>query len=60
LNSRFAYVSISRARYEAKIYTDNTQAIGVELSRESPKCGAIEQGPQQSRTERKQPIREQP
>lgn len=23
LNSRFAYVSISRARYEAKIYTDN-------------------------------------
>lgn len=42
LNSRFAYVSLSRARYEAKIYTDNAQAIGVELSREVSKRAAIE------------------
>jgi ATP-dependent exoDNAse (exonuclease V) alpha subunit len=61
LNSRFAYVSISRARYEAKVYTDNAQAIGIELSREISKRAAIEQKPEQSRsqTQREQPAHEQ-
>ncbi|MGH9352848.1 MAG: hypothetical protein ACRD2G_11920 [Terriglobia bacterium] len=48
LNSRFAYVSISRARYEAKIYTDNAQAIGIELSREVSKRAAMEHAPEQN------------
>jgi ATP-dependent exoDNAse (exonuclease V) alpha subunit len=67
LNSRFAYVSISRARYEAKIYTDNAQAIGVALSREVSKRAAIEHRVEQSQsqtnsqllTRRKQPTHEQ-
>jgi len=32
LNSRFAYVSVSGARCEAKIYTNGAQAMGLELS----------------------------
>lgn len=59
LNSRFAYVSISRARYEAKIYTDNTQAIGAELSREISKRAAIEHDQEHVQTERKQPAHRQ-
>ena len=50
LNTRFAYVAISRARFEAKIYTDNAQVLGQELSREVSKHTAIEnpQGQQQN------------
>ncbi|HEV2499329.1 MAG TPA: MobF family relaxase [Terriglobia bacterium] len=59
LNSRFAYVSISRARYEAKIYTDNAQAIGVELSRQVSKRAAIEHDHGQTQTQRKQPAHQQ-
>lgn len=59
LNSRFAYVSISRARYEAKIYTDNAQAIGVDLSREISKRTAIEYHQAHDQTQRKQPARQQ-
>jgi conjugative relaxase-like TrwC/TraI family protein len=59
LNSRFAYVSISRARYEAKVYTDNAQAIGVELSREVSKRAAIEYHQEHVQTQRKQPAHQQ-
>lgn len=59
LNSRFAYVSISRARYEAKIYTDNAQALGLELSREVSKRAAIELDHDQAQTQRKQPAHQQ-
>jgi hypothetical protein len=67
LNTRFAYVSISRARYEAKVYTDDAQAIGVQLSREVSKRAAIEHAPQYSEaqtesqlhTQRKQPAHQQ-
>lgn len=50
LNSCFAYVSISRAKYEAKIYTDNSQEIGVQLSREVSKRVAIEHQTEQSQS----------
>jgi ATP-dependent exoDNAse (exonuclease V) alpha subunit len=59
LNSRFAYVSISRARYEAKIYTDNAHAIGVELSREVSKRAAIEHHQEHDQTQRRQPAHQQ-
>jgi hypothetical protein len=59
LNSRFAYVSISRARYEAKIYTGNAQAIGVELSREVSKRAAIEHRKDLSETRREQSVQAQ-
>ncbi len=59
LNSRFAYVSISRARYEVKVYTNDAQAIGVELSREVSKRAAIEHDQEQVQTQRKQPTHQQ-
>lgn len=42
LNTRFAYVALSRARFEAKIYTNHAQALGQELNREVSKRTAIE------------------
>lgn len=61
LNRRFAYVAISRARNEARMYTDNAQAIGLELSREVSKRAAIEnrQEQKQDQARRKQPSQEQ-
>ncbi len=50
LNTRFAYVAISRARFEVKIYTDNAQALTQELSREITKRTAIE-NPQEQHEE---------
>jgi conjugative relaxase-like TrwC/TraI family protein len=42
LNSRFAYVSISRASLDAKIYTNDTAELGQRLSGEVSKSSAIE------------------
>jgi len=42
LNSRFAYVSISRASSDAKIYTNDTAELGQRLSGEVSKSSAIE------------------
>ena len=42
LNSRFAYVSISRASLDAKIYTNDTADLGQRLSGEVSKSSAIE------------------
>ena len=45
LNSRMAYVSVSRGRYDAQIYTNNAQTLGQELSRDVSHSPAIQQGP---------------
>jgi ATP-dependent exoDNAse (exonuclease V) alpha subunit len=42
LNSRFAYVSISRASLDAKIYTNDAADLGQKLSGEVSKSSAIE------------------
>ncbi len=42
LNSRFAYVSISRASIDAKIYTNDAAGLGQRLSSEVSKSSAIE------------------
>jgi ATP-dependent exoDNAse (exonuclease V) alpha subunit len=42
LNSRFAYVSISRASLDAKIYTNDTAELGQKLTGEVSKSSAIE------------------
>jgi ATP-dependent exoDNAse (exonuclease V) alpha subunit len=34
VNSRLAYVSVSRGRYDAQIYTNDAQKLGAELSRD--------------------------
>jgi ATP-dependent exoDNAse (exonuclease V) alpha subunit len=43
LNSRMAYVSVSRGRYDAQIYTNNAQTLGQELSRDVSHSPAIQQ-----------------
>ena len=43
LNSRMAYVSVSRGSYDAQIYTNNAQAIGQELRRDVSHSPAIQQ-----------------
>ena len=45
LNSRMAYVSVSRGRYDAQIYTNNAQTLGQELSRDVSDSHAIQQEP---------------
>jgi DNA primase catalytic core len=43
INSRMAYVSVSRGRYDAQIYTNNAQTLGQELSRDVSHSPAIQQ-----------------
>jgi ATP-dependent exoDNAse (exonuclease V) alpha subunit len=45
LNSRMAYVSVSRGRYDAQIYTNNAKTLGQELSRDVSHSHAIQQEP---------------
>src|SRR6202012_1298123 len=42
INSRFAYVSISRASHEAHIYTNNAASLGDNLSRDVSKSAALD------------------
>ena len=42
LNDRMAYVAVSRARYDALIYTDSTQNLSEALNREINKTTAVE------------------
>jgi ATP-dependent exoDNAse (exonuclease V) alpha subunit len=43
LNSRMAYVSVSRGRYDAQIYTNNAPTLGQALSRDVSHSPAIQQ-----------------
>src|SRR6202522_2155954 len=43
LNSRMAYVSVSRGRYDAQVYTNNAATLGQELSRDVSHSPAIQQ-----------------
>ena len=45
LNNRMAYVSVSRGRYDAQVYTNNAQTLGQELSRDVSHSPAIQQEP---------------
>jgi len=43
LNSRMAYVSVSRAQFDAKIYTNDAKTLGAELSRDVSHPSALQQ-----------------
>jgi transposase len=43
LNSRMAYVAVSRGAHDARIFTNNTSALGQELSRDVSHTPAIHQ-----------------
>jgi hypothetical protein len=53
VNNRFAYVSVSRAQYDAKIYTNDGSNLSCSLSRESSQRSAteVEQQPTAPKTE---------
>ena len=42
LNSRFAYVAISRARLDVELYTNSATKLGLRLSAEMGKSSAVE------------------
>jgi ATP-dependent exoDNAse (exonuclease V) alpha subunit len=42
LNSRFGYVSISRASHEATLFTDDMEKLGPQLGAEVSKTSALE------------------
>jgi conjugative relaxase-like TrwC/TraI family protein len=42
INSRFAYVSVSRASLDASIYTNNAASLGTDLSHDVSKSAAME------------------
>ena len=44
INSRFAYVSVSRASFDAQIYTNNATTLAESLSRDVSKASAVEVG----------------
>jgi ATP-dependent exoDNAse (exonuclease V) alpha subunit len=48
INSRFAYVSVSRASHDAQIYTDDATSLAENLSRDVSKASAIDFGKAQS------------
>ncbi|NYF81304.1 MobF family relaxase [Granulicella arctica] len=43
LNSRMAYVSVSRAQFDVKIYTNDSKTLGQELSRNVNKATALQE-----------------
>jgi ATP-dependent exoDNAse (exonuclease V) alpha subunit len=48
LNSRFAYVSVSRASHEAMLFTDNVAKLGPQLGVDVSKTSALEISPSSS------------
>ena len=42
LNSRLAYVAVSRARHDVRIYTNDTEKLANALSRQTSKSSALE------------------
>ncbi len=42
INTRLAYVSVSRGRYDAEIYSNDAEKLGEELSRDVSKQSALE------------------
>jgi conjugative relaxase-like TrwC/TraI family protein len=45
LNSRMAYVAVSRGAHDAQVFTNNASALGQELSRDVSHAPAIQQAP---------------
>ncbi len=63
LNDRTAYVAISRARYDALIYTDSTQNLSDALNRGIDKetaLGAIQEDERERKEDREKVIKEPP
>jgi ATP-dependent exoDNAse (exonuclease V) alpha subunit len=46
VNTRFAYVAVSRAAHDAQLYTDNAGSLVANLSRDATKTSAVQVGQQ--------------
>ncbi|WP_433971868.1 MobF family relaxase [Tunturiibacter lichenicola] len=53
LNSRMAYVSVSRAQFDVKMYTNDAKTLGQELSRNVTKATALQETSQPQETEQR-------
>jgi ATP-dependent exoDNAse (exonuclease V) alpha subunit len=53
LNSRMAYVSVSRAQFDVQMYTNDAKTLGQQLSRDVSHPSAIQQTPIQQDTAQK-------
>jgi hypothetical protein len=51
INTRFAYVSVSRASLDAQIYTNDAASLGQRLTHDASKTSAIDFRPHQTRKE---------
>ena len=56
VNNRFAYVSVSRAQYDAEIYTNNRSELARGLSRDLTQRTAIASQEPESATLRMEPL----
>ncbi|MGB0054422.1 MAG: hypothetical protein WBQ02_19400, partial [Terracidiphilus sp.] len=43
VNSRMAYVSVSRAQFDVQMYTNDAKALGYELNKDVSKATALSQ-----------------
>jgi ATP-dependent exoDNAse (exonuclease V) alpha subunit len=55
VNNRFAYVSVSRAQYDAQIYTNNGSELARDLSRDVSKPTATEAQEQEPESHKNEP-----
>lgn len=54
LNSRMAYVSVSRAQFDVQMYTNDAKTLGQQLSRDVSHPSAIQNAPMQQTTPQQQ------
>ena len=62
INSRLAYVAVSRARYDAQIFTNDAGNLGKALSREVSHAAAVgveDSGPGTDHSQAQQPGQDQ-
>jgi hypothetical protein len=55
VNSRFAYVSVSRAQYDAQIYTNDRSELAHDLSRDVSRPTATQAQEQEAETHKNEP-----
>src|SRR5208337_4275790 len=55
VNSRFAYVSVSRGQYDAQIYTNDRSELAHDLSRDVSKATATEAQEQEPESHKNEP-----
>jgi conjugative relaxase-like TrwC/TraI family protein len=58
LNSRMAYVSVSRAQFDVQMYTNDAKTLGQQLSRDVSNPSAIQQTSQPTEMQQQTPIQQ--